>query len=242
MGESSSQKAADQAQQQSYQSNLQNQQFNQALEKQLVDFAMQRYQRGDILQQPLINKLTQLSSGDPNAVISAAGPEIGQIARAGQSASANVFNRIAPGAARDVALSQIPMQQYSQTAGYLNNIINSAPQQLAELGTGQYSLASGATGQGIGAGGASTQAGSAAGNTAGQVWQEQQQMKQQTLGFLGSIAGLGGSLLTGGLTGGFSGLFGGGGGGGGGGIGALDMSPATYSTFGLPAAGSEGTG
>lgn len=175
------------------------------LMKQYADFSQQRLARGDALQQPLINKDMALASGDPNTVLQAAGPQLGQIAKAGQAAKENIFNNIGPGAARDFALSQVPMQTYSQSAGYLNQLVNQAPQDLAALGTGQYSVGLTQAGQGQTSGQISNTA-------AGQVGQLEQQTKSSTLNFLGQLAGAGGKAFG---LGGFGGFGGGGGGGGG---------------------------
>ena len=179
------------------QEQLQQSQQQNALESQYLQFAQQRFNQGDILQQPLISKLQSLTSGDPNAVISAAGPELGNIAKSGQAAKANIFNTIPAGAARDFALSQVPMQQYSQTAGYLNNIINQAPQELAQIGSAQQGLGTTLTGAAQGFGTLGTSQAGLAGTTAYNQQQIAAQQKASTLGFIGSLAGATGSAFSG---------------------------------------------
>jgi len=182
-GPSATERQAENIQMQTAQQQLQ-------LESQLAQYAQQRLQRGDQLQQPLINKDTALASGDMATAISAAGPQLGNIAKAGQAAKDNIYNSIAPGAARDFALAQLPMQTYSQSAGYLNSLINAAPQELAQIGTGQYQV--GLTQQGQG-----QTSGQISNTAAGQVGQLEQQQKASTLGFIGSLVGTAGKVATG---------------------------------------------
>lgn len=153
------------------------------VEKQYLDFAKERYARGDVLQKPLIDRATALTSNDPAAILSAAGPEVGRIAQAGQSAEADLYNRTGgKGAAFDFGMSQIPFQTYSNTAGYLNNIVNNAYGTLAEMGSGQYSVAGQQTGAGLSAANISAQ-------TAGNLANQQAQNKASTMGFFGQLAG-----------------------------------------------------
>jgi hypothetical protein len=188
---------------------LANSQQQTQLENQYLQFAQQRMNKGDVLLQPLINRYTALTSGDPNAVISAAGPELGNIARSGQAAKEQIYNTVAPGAGRDVALAQLPLQQNTQTAGYLNNIINNAYTGIGQLGAAEQGLSLQQTGAAQGFAGIGTSQASLAGNTAFNQQQIAAQNKASTMGFLGSLAGAAGGALTGGMLGG----FGGGGGG-----------------------------
>jgi hypothetical protein len=155
---------------------------NEALEQQLVNFGEQRIQSGDTLQQPLIQQLQALSSGNPQAVVSAAGPQLGQIAQSGQAASANIMNTIAPGAARDVALSQVPMQTYSQSAGLLNSLVNNAPTQLAQVGAAEQGLGTTQIGQGQGSG-------QLASTTSANIFQQQQSQQNAQKSEMGQIFG-----------------------------------------------------
>lgn len=189
-GPSSTEKQAEQMQLQTSQQQL-------ALESQYAQYAQGRLAQGDALQQPLINRDKALVSGDPNTVLQAAGPGVGQFAKAGQASKDQIYNNLPPGAARDFAQAQSTMNTNTQTAGYINNLVNAAPGELAQIGTGQYSVGLTQAGQGQTSGQISNTA-------AGQVGQLEQQSKASTLGFLGSLAGAAGKA-----AGGFS--FGGGG-------------------------------
>lgn len=174
-GPSSTQKQAEQTQMQISQDQL-------ALSKQYSDMLQGRLQQGDVLQQPLISYLQKLSSGDPNAVISAASPQLANISRGSQQAKEQIYNTVPAGAARDFALSELPVQTGEQTSSYLNQIINQAPQELAQVGASQY-------GVGLNLGGLGQGSAQIAGTQAGQVGQLEQQTKASTTGFLGSLAG-----------------------------------------------------
>jgi len=157
-------------------------QQQQQLESQYATMAQNIIQYGQNLQQPLVQQDVALTSGNPTAVLQAAGPQLGQIAQAGTAAQENIYNNVAPGAGRDFALSQVPQQTYSQSASYLNSLVNNAYGQLAQLGTGQLGLGVQQEAAGQGAGSLSTTA-------AGNVATTEAQSKSGTLGFLGSLAG-----------------------------------------------------
>jgi len=187
MGQSSTSKQAEQIQLSTAQSQL-------GLEQQYAQMAQDYLSYAKNLEQPFVSRNMALTSGSPTAAISAAGPQLGQIAQAGQAAKENIYNTVAPGAGRDVALSQLPMQTYSQQAGYLNNLVNSAFGNLAQLGSAQQGVGLNLAGAGISSGGLSTQ-------SAGQVAQTEQQKKASTMDFVGSLINAAGSAAGGGAFG-----------------------------------------
>jgi hypothetical protein len=175
---------------QAEQEQLQIAQQNQSLDQQYAATAQQYLQYGQQLQQPLVNFDTALASGNPTQVMQAAAPGLANITQGGQQATEQIYNNVPAGAGRQEALSQVPISTYGQSASYLNNIVNAAPQQLAQLGAGQLSL--GTTQEGAAQG-----AGSLATSSAGGAAQEANQGKAATLGFLGSLAGAAGSAASG---------------------------------------------
>jgi hypothetical protein len=169
-------------QQQAEQNQLNISNQNEALDQQYAQMAQQIINRGQALEQPLIQQQTALASGDPTAVNQAAAPGLTQIANSENSARESIYTNVPAGAGREFALSQLPIQSYGQSANYLNSIVNQAPQTLAQLGAGQLNL--GTTEQGAAQG-----AGSLAVGAAGGAANEANQGKSATLGFLGSLAG-----------------------------------------------------
>lgn len=146
------------------------------------------------LQQPAIDYYKGITSGDPNARLTAAAVPIGDISRTGRATSAAIADNVPRGAARDFAQSQVPQNTYAQSASYLNDAFTKAFPALANIGT-----ESGGVGlQYQGAGLRSTEG---AAQTNQGIAQNQQAQKASQLGVLGSLAGLGGNIATGGLSG-----------------------------------------
>lgn len=165
--------------------------------------SQQEYQQQQALEAPAISFNTALASGDPSAVMKALAPQLTGISQATAANKENILESTGPGAARDVALSQNALNQGNQTASLEANAELQAPNTLANIGAGLGSNSLQALGASINAGGAASSANQVSINAA-------EQSKASTLGFLGTLAGAGTSLATGGL-------FSGGGGGGGGG-------------------------
>lgn len=156
-----------------------------ATSKQYLDLATQEQGRRNTLQQPSIDFYSKITSGDPNARLTAAAIPIGDIARGARGARENIMDSVPRGAGRDFALAQNENQKYSQSADYLNKAFMGAFPALAGLGTeaGQVGL------QNTGAGMRGAEAGA---NTNAGVMQTQQQQKAAQLGVIGSLAGAGG--------------------------------------------------
>lgn len=144
------------------------------------------------LQKPAIDYYKGLTSNDPNMRLTAAAAPLGDIARTGRSTSAAIADNVPRGAARDFAQSQVPQNTYSQSAGYLNQAFNNAFPALANIGTESG-------GVGLQYQGAGLRGLEGAGQTNAAIGHQQQQQKASQLGVLGSLAGVAGSVATGGL-------------------------------------------
>ena len=142
---------------------------------------------------PAISLYTGLTSGNPQSQITAAAPIIGQIQSGYNASKESIMNQIPPGPARDYALSQLNVQQNSQTSGTIANITNNAFGQLAQIGqsTGAFGL------QQVGA---SLNAFGGATSTASPVLQANSSSKASTLGTFGQLIGAGGELGSAAIT------------------------------------------
>lgn len=152
----------------------------------------QNYARMNELQAPSI-AFNQGILSNPALQSSAAAPMISQITQGTNAAKESIANNTPSGAARDYALSQVPIQQNSQIASTLNQTTLSAYDKLANIGSGlgSFSLQElGASLSGLGGASSSNQA-------AGQM---QAQQGSAIFGLLGSLLGAGGTALGGGLT------------------------------------------
>ena len=152
------------------------------------------------------------SQGARGAALQAAEPVIGPLQQAYQMQQTQLLNSMPPGAARDAALQNLQLQQYTGTATALANMTNQAPDILANIGAGMGAMSLNQVSQALsGYGGAA--------NTFQNVAQMQNAGKANTLSALSSVATVVGGALggpIGGMVGrGIGGLFGGGGGGGG---------------------------
>lgn len=138
------------------------------------------------------------NSGNYSQLISAAGPAVGANSQAGQQAAQNIRNTVPAGAGQQAALAALPYQVGNANAAALNQSYTGALNNLTQIGAAYG-------GVGLQEGSLNTSNNTAAASTLGQVGQEQSASKASTMGLLGSLAGLGGNLATGGA---FSGLGG----------------------------------
>lgn len=144
------------------------------------------------LQQPLVDYYKRLTSGNPSERMTAVAPALADQAKAAQGARGAIED-MPRGAGREYALAQLPMQQYAQGADMLNKAYTSAFPGLAGVGTESGQV-------GLQQAGAGMRGAESASNTNQSVIAAQQQQKASQLGMIGSIAGLGGSIATGGLS------------------------------------------
>lgn len=152
--------------------------------------SQQQYQTSQAELAPAEGYYQSLVSGNPQQTMAAAAPQISKITGGYNAAVENINNSVPAGAARDYALSQVPIQQNSQVASTLNSVTQNAYGSLAQLGAGSESAALQFLGGGVSAGNAASSANQVGINAA-------EQSKSSTLGFLGSIVGAGASVLGG---------------------------------------------
>lgn len=162
--------------------------------QQYLNLSQTQLAQGQALQQPLINFYKGVTSGDQNALLTAAAPQIGNITQQNEAAKASIWNNIPAGAGRDAALAQQKVGQAGQVANTLNTTYNSALTGLAQLGSGQQ-------GVGLQEAGAGFTGVSGAQSAYGNVMQTQEQQKASTMGLIGSIVGGAAGVATGGLSG-----------------------------------------
>lgn len=169
--------------------------------QEFIDLSKNRIAYSDILQQPAIQFYSQIASGNPQSVISAAAPQIGQIANNAQQAKANIMNNTPAGAGRDFALAQLEQGKSSQVSSTLNSLVTQAPQVLAQIGAGQASEGLQMTGAGftgLGQGASSFASGQ---SSLSSIAQEQNARKASTMSFFGSLVGAAGNAAGGGAFG-----------------------------------------
>ncbi len=128
-----------------------------------------------------------LSTGDPYAIARAVAPADQQITAATTGARNNILNNAPAGGEKNLALEQASVNQGAQTGsvasqGYLNSFNSLA--QLAGSGIGLGNSAAGTAISGLGS----------ANQGFGNVVNQGNQQKGATLGALGSLAGVGGTL------------------------------------------------
>lgn len=157
-------------------------------------------QQMQALLQPSINFNSKIASGDQSSLMTALAPQLTNITQAKSQNAGQIMEQVGPGAARDVALANNTMSSNDQVASLKNQTYTSAMDKLANIGTGLGSFSiqqlgaalSGFSGSGSSLAGAST--------TQQSVLQAQSAQKASTMGFLGELAGAGGSALSGGFA------------------------------------------
>lgn len=182
---------------QATQQNLTNTQVG--IEQQQANLAATNQAEGMSLMQPLISQLSSLSSGNQGSIMTALAPYLTNITQSASAQKGQIAESTAPGVGRDVALANVNENTQNQIASTKNSLVTSAPQQLATLGQGIESF-------GLSDVGSAVSAGNAASSSNQVTMQVGEQQKAATMGFLGSLAGAGGSLLSGGF--GAGGAFG----------------------------------
>lgn len=200
-------KVADQIQLQSAQQNQQIAQQQSGIAQSYLDLSKGELARRTQLQQPLVDFNKAITGGNMDAAISAMGVPLGNIARSSKQTTENIFNTIPAGAGRDYALASVERDKGSQSAGALNSAFMQALAGNSALGS--EALQAGLQQEGATASsfGGATNANYASGNTAANLSNQAAQRKATTMGFLGSLAGAGGSVARGFLSGGGGGAF-----------------------------------
>ncbi len=138
--------------------------------------------RMNALEAPAIANYQSLISGDPAVATAAAQPIISNVTSGYNAAKESIFNTVAPGAGRDYALAQLPVQANAAISSGITSQTLAAYDKLANLGAGLGSFSL----QELGAG--SNLLGQAS-NSNQSVMSAQEQSKASTMGFLGQIVG-----------------------------------------------------
>lgn len=150
--------------------------------------------KGQAEQQPLVNFLQSIIGGNSTTTNQAIAPVIKNITDQTTANRAHIFDTVAPGAGRDVALAQNLQSQGGQIASATNSTFLGAFPQLAALSSGNTNAGLGLTGAGI----TSTSNGA---TTTGHILSAQQQQKSSQLSAITGLAGIAGNVATGGLSG-----------------------------------------
>lgn len=156
-------------------------------QQQLQSQQYQQYQQ-DI--QPLTAKLTALSAGDRNQALAAAMPVISQVSGGYDAAKQSILNTVPPGAARDAALANLEVQKGTATGGALATQVQSAPEELANLGAGVGAFSLQQLGAALSGYGGANQAASG-------VAQEESAAQANKLGLISGLAGAAGTAAGG---------------------------------------------
>lgn len=140
------------------------------------------------------NYYSQLASGNPQQIFSAIAPAVGQINTASQGAAKNIAENSPRGGVEQMAQANLQQQRAGQVGNLATQAYTSSFPALASLSQGGLGLAANEVSNAI-------SAGSSASSSNQAVMQQQTAAKGQTLGFLGSLAGMGGDIATGGMSG-----------------------------------------
>lgn len=160
----------------------------------LTGAAGDQHWAGLAMQNPFIEQQTALAGADWGKALQAAMPQIRKIAGAYGGAKASIFNTIGPSAARDAALANLSAQEYTSEAGLLNEQVNQAPLNLAQLGQSRLAYGTGLSAQGIQALGGASQTTKSVGDMVAQ-------QRQSALAPWLALAQVAGSALSGPLGG-----------------------------------------
>ncbi len=145
------------------------------------------------LMKPAIDFNKAIAGGDQQSLFTAAAPMISEITKASKQSKEAAYDNVPAGAGRDIALAMNDRSTRDAVAGTKNNLFNSAFDKLANIGSGLGSFSLNETGAAI------SGFGSAA-NTNQSAMQASAAKKASTMGFLGQLAGAGGSALSGGFA------------------------------------------
>ena len=169
-------------------------QGNLDLQKQYQQLATGQLQQANTLNQPLEQRNAAITSGSMPAIISAMGPQLGQIEQQTRQATANDFNTIPQGAGRDFALAQAQTQKGQQIASSVGGAYQSALQSQAALGSQALGAGLQQEGAALSAGQGATSAAGLQSQTGANMQQEAAQNKASSMNLIGSLVGAGGNV------------------------------------------------
>lgn len=161
-----------------------------ALQKEMFEQSKADTAQRQALMQPAIDFNKAITSGDKGSLMTAAAPYISQITGAGKKAREDIFESTSPGAARDVALADVAKSTRAGGASTINQLMLEAPDKLANIGSGIGSFA-------LNEAGAAIQGGQGASAANQAIMQAESAKKASTMGFIGELAGAGGTALAG---------------------------------------------
>lgn len=138
------------------------------------------------------NYYSQLASGNPQQIFAATAPAVGQINTATQGAAKNIAENSPRGGVEQMAQANLQQQRAGQVGNLATQAYTSSFPALASLSQGGLGLAANEVSNAI-------SAGSSASSSNQAVMQQQTAEKGSTLGFLGSLAGMGGDIAGGAL-------------------------------------------
>jgi len=138
--------------------------------------------RRNKLEAPAINFLTGVTSGDRTSLMTALAPLVSNVTSGATTAKEQILDTTSPGAARDLALSNLEQNTQSSVANLKNTTFTGALDKLANIGAGLGSFSLQETGAAL-----SGLTGASSSNQA--LANMQGAGKSSTLDFLGTLAG-----------------------------------------------------
>ena len=174
-------------------SQQQNASLQQNIAKQNQDLATENSNLRSQYSKPFIDFNTQIASGDRNAMMTAAGIPLSNLQQQYNQSRSNVYDTVAPGIGRDVALTQGARDFGNGNASYLNDAFTQAMRNLYGAGNDSGQMGLQQTGASLNA-----FQGSNASNQ--NLINNATQRKASTMGAFGSLANLAGGGIFGMLT------------------------------------------
>lgn len=161
------------------------------------------------LQAPLIAKETALASGDSREILKASFPTISKISQGFESAKQGIMNNVPPGPARDKALADLEARKSAGIFGTQAELANEAPGILANIGSSEGAFSLQELGAALSGFSGATNAFGGASSSNTSVANMQTAASQAFWAPILSLAGIAGSVATGGLMpgGAFAGIF-----------------------------------
>lgn len=156
-----------------------------------------RIAKMDAISAPTIDWYTKLASGDPNSINTALSVPLANLRKSQTATESQIFDSVPEGPLRDFMSMSAKRDANANVANLKNQAVVGAYDKLPGLAApeGQIAL------QQLGAG---SRFGEAAVSTNQGLMDQAQKRKAATLGMVGQMAALGGSIATGGMSGGAS--------------------------------------
>ena len=165
-----------------------------ATSREYLDYAKQSRKESRELLKPAIDIYGKRASGDPEQVMSGISTIVGEQDAQYKAARENIERSLPPGPAKNSAIAKLERERAGASGRLIVSSIDTAIDKLANIGSGIGSFALNEAGAGI-------RSVEGAAQTQSAILQTEAQGKAATMGFLGDLAGAGGSIV-GGLVGG----------------------------------------